>query len=136
VSLQLVELSAVPFNVMVFDPCVKPKLAPMIVTEVPIDPDAGEIPTIPAEVSVKARPLLLIFDTVTTILPVVPLGTGATIWVLLHVVGVVVIPLNVTVLDPCIEPKFVPVIVTGVPTEPEVGDRLARIGATVLVPRL
>jgi hypothetical protein len=32
--------------------------------------------------------------------------------------------LNVTVLEPCVEPKFVPVIVTDVPTTPEVGETL------------
>lgn len=36
--------------------------------------------------------------------------------------------MNVTVLDPCAEPKFVPVIVTPVPTEPEVGDRFVMVG--------
>jgi hypothetical protein len=33
------------------------------------------------------------------------------------------IPLKATVFDPCVAPKFVPVIVTGVPTGPEVGLR-------------
>ena len=35
-----------------------------------------------------------------------------------HVVGVAVVPLNVTVLVPCVAPKFVRVIVTAVPTGP------------------
>jgi hypothetical protein len=37
--------------------------------------------------------------------------------------------LNVTVLDPCVPPKFVPVIVTDVPTGPEVTFRLPMFGA-------
>ena len=45
------------------------------------------------------------------------------------VVGVAVVPLNVTVLVPCVAPKFVPVIVTDVPTGPLVGDRLVMLGA-------
>lgn len=64
--------------------------------------------------------------TVTTTLPVVaPVGTTATIDVLLQlVIEVVVVPLKVTVLVPCVVPKFVPVMVTEEPTAPEVGERL------------
>jgi hypothetical protein len=60
-------------------------------------------------------------------LPVVaPLGTGTTILVALQLVGVAAIPLNVTV--PIVDPKFVPMIVTGVPTGPDVGFRLVMLG--------
>ena len=45
-----------------------------------------------------------------------------------QLVGVAVVPLNVTVLVPCVAPKFVPVIVTDVPTGPLVGDRLVTVG--------
>ena len=45
-----------------------------------------------------------------------------------QLVGVAVVPLNVTVLVPCVAPKFVPVIVTAVPTGPLVGDRLVMLG--------
>ena len=48
--------------------------------------------------------------------------------VALQVVAVATVPLNVTVLLPCAEPKFVPVIVTGVPTEPEAGATLVMVG--------
>ena len=55
-------------------------------------------------------------------MPVVaPAGTVTAMLVLLQVVGVAVVPLKVTVLLPCVAPKLVPVIVTGVPTVPEVG---------------
>lgn len=37
-------------------------------------------------------------------------------------------PLNVTVLVLWVVPKFVPMMVTGVPTAPEVGDRLVILG--------
>ena len=41
-------------------------------------------------------------------------------------------PLNATVLVPCVAPKFVPVMVTDVPTGPEVGDKLVMLGAGVV----
>src|SRR2546430_5025467 len=67
-------------------------------------------------------PLLATPPTLTTTLPVVaPAGTGATMLVAAHVVGVAVVPLKVTVLVPLVAPKFVPVIVTRVPTGPLVG---------------
>jgi hypothetical protein len=43
-------------------------------------------------------------------------------------VGVPAVPLNVTVLAPCVAPKFAPEIVTGVPTTPELGLRLEILG--------
>lgn len=50
---------------------------------------------------------------------VAPAGTVATMDVLLQLVMAVAgIPLNATVLVPCVEPKFVPVIVTNAPTAP------------------
>ena len=56
---------------------------------------------------------------VTTTGPVVaPEGTGTAMLVEPQTVGVATVPLNVTVLVPCVEPKFVPVIVIGVPTFP------------------
>ncbi len=41
VALQLVAVAATPLNVTVLVPCVAPKFAPLIVTDVPISPDAG-----------------------------------------------------------------------------------------------
>ena len=79
-------------------------------------------------VTVKFTPLLARPPTVTTTLPVVaPAGTVTAMLVLLQVVAVAAVPLKVTVLLPCVAPKFVPVIVTGVPTAPEVGLRVATI---------
>ena len=83
-------------------------------------------------VTVKLTPLLATPPTVTTTFPVVaPLGTGATILVALQLVGVAAVPLNVTVLVPCVAPKFAPVIVTDAPTNPDAGFRLAMLGAGV-----
>jgi hypothetical protein len=84
--------------------------------------------------TVNAMPLLAAELTVTTTLPVdAPDGTGTTILVADQVVGVAVVPLNFTVLEPCVAPKFVPVTVTGVPTAPLVGDRLVMLGGGVTV---
>jgi len=74
--------------------------------------------------------LLAAPPTVTTTLPVVaPAGTSTTTLVALQLVGVAVVPLNFTVLVPCVAPKFVPVSVTDVPITPDTGFRLAMLGA-------
>jgi hypothetical protein len=50
-----------------------------------------------------------------------------------QVVGVAVVPLKVIVLVPCVAPKFMPLIVTGVPARPELVEMLFICGATVNV---
>src|SRR5208337_2677263 len=83
-----------------------------------------------ATVTVKFTPLLATPPTVTMTLPVVaPLGTGTVMLVPLQAVGVPAVPLNVTVLVPCVTPKFVPAIITDVPTDPDIGFRLVMLGA-------
>jgi hypothetical protein len=137
VALQLEAVAAVPLNVTVLVPCVAPKFVPVIVTDVPTAPEVGLRLVMPGVAStVKVAPLLTTPLTVTTTLPVVaPVGTFATILVALQLVIVAAVPLNVTVLVPCVAPKFVPVIVTDVPTVPDVGLRLviAGVGSTVNV---
>ena len=106
-------------------PCVAPKFVPVIVTVAPAKPDVGDSPLIAgAGVTVNGDPLLACPPTVTTILPVVaPLGTATVMLVALHALAVAAAtPLNITVLVPCVAPKFVPVIVTGAPAKPDVGD--------------
>src|SRR5256885_288107 len=62
-------------------------------------------------------------------LPVVaPEGTGTTILAAPQLVGVVTVPLKLTVLVTCAVPKFAPVIVTEVPTAPAVGESVAMLG--------
>src|SRR5712664_452990 len=79
--------------------------------------------------TVNCTPLLAIPPAVTTTLPVVaPAGTSATMLVALQLVGVATVPLNLTVLVPCVAPKFAPVIVTEVPTSPDVGFRVVMLG--------
>ena len=48
--------------------------------------------------------------------------------VALQLLGEAVVPANVTVLLPCVEPKKVPVIVTEVPTSPMFGDKAVIVG--------
>src|SRR5207245_3397379 len=84
--------------------------------------------------TVQLIPLLATPPTVTVTFPVVaPLGTGATMLVADHDVGVAVVPLNLTAVAPCVAPKFVPVIVTEAPTAPLVGDSevSVAVGTTV-----
>jgi len=124
VALQLMTPAAVPLKVTV---PLDPKFAPPIVTAVPTFPDVGfklviEGPDV--VVTVKFTPLLATPFTVTLTVPVVaPAGTDVAMFVGLQLVGVAARPLNVTVLVPCVDPKFIPAIVTGLPTGPEVEDR-------------
>src|SRR5437016_831208 len=126
VALQLVVVAVVPLKVTV---PVVPKLVPVIVTAVPTGPEVGFRLVMAGadEVTVKLTPLLAIPPTVTTTLPVVaPLGTDATMLVALQLVVLAVVPFKVTVP---VVPKFVPVMVTAVPTGPVVGFRLVMAGA-------
>ena len=43
------------------------------------------------------------------------------------------VPLKVTVLEPCVPPKLVPVMVTGVPVGPEFGTRFVMLGLVPFV---
>jgi hypothetical protein len=131
VALQLDGVAVVPLNVTVLVPWLAPKFVPAMVTEVPMPPEVGLRLVIvgAATVTVKLTPLLAIPPTVTTTFPVVaPLGTGTTILVALQLVGAAVVPLNVTALEPCVAPKFDPVIVTELPVVPVVGLRLVILG--------
>src|SRR6266496_361619 len=138
--LQLVGIVLIPLKVTVLVPWLAPKFVPAIVTEVPAGPDVGfKLLTLGGSVTVKGTPLLATPTTVTTTFPVVaPAGTGATMLVALQLVGVAVTPLNLTVLVPCEAPKFVPVIVTGVPAGPEVGLKSEMFGGETvkLIPLL
>src|SRR5580693_4411986 len=105
-----------------------------MVTCVPTGPDVGDrVVILGVGSTVNEEPLLAKPPTVTTMFPVAaPAGTVATIDVAPQLVIVVAaVPLNVTVLVPCVEPKFVPVTVTDTPTPPDVGDTLVMLGGTV-----
>jgi hypothetical protein len=128
---QLVGVAAVLLNVTVLAPWEVPKPVPEMVTEVPTGPEGGD-KLVMFGVTVNAAPLLAMLTTVTTTLPVVaPLGTGTTMDVALQLVGVAVVPLNFTVLLPCVAPKPLPEMVTEEPMIPEAGDKLEMVGVTV-----
>ena len=125
---QLVAVAVVPLKLTVLEPWLDPKEVPVIVTVAPTAPLIGDR-VVMLGVTVKPKPLLALPPTVTTTLPLVaPEGTVATIDVGLQPVAVAAVPLNVTVLVPWVGPKFVPVIVTDVPTGPELGDKLVMLG--------
>jgi hypothetical protein len=114
VALQLEGAAVVPLNFTVLVPCVVPKFAPVIVTDAPTAPVVGErLVMLGAGTTVKLTPLLSTPLAWTTTLPLAaPLGTGTTIDVALQLPGVAAVPLKLTVLVPCVVPKFVPVMVT------------------------
>ncbi len=87
-----------------------------------------------AATTVKLDPLLFTPLANTTTLPVVaPAGTVTAMLVALQLDTVAVVPLNVTLPLPWLEPKFVPVIVTAAPTASLVTDRLVMLGAETTV---
>ena len=130
VALQLLGVAAVPLNETVLAPRGNPKFIPVTVTDAPTCPAVGDRLLITGVFkTLKLVPLLGTPDTVTTTFPgVAPLGTGTTIETAFQLAGVADVPLNVTVLAPCMDPKFVPVIVTEAPTTPDGGDRLVILG--------
>jgi len=135
VALQLVGVAAVPLNVTELAACVLPKLVPVMVTAVPTAAEAGlRLEMLGVGRTVNAEPLLATPPAFTTTLPLAaPAGTGTAILVALQLVGVAAVPLNVTVLVPCVAPKLVPAMVTAVPTVAEAGLKLlmAAVGSTV-----
>jgi hypothetical protein len=136
VLLQFVAVAVAPLKVTVLVPCVEPKFVPVIVTPVPIGPEDGErLLIFGVGRTVNDTPLLGWPFTVMTTFPVLAaVGTVATIDVVPQLVIVVaVVPLKVTVLAPCVVPKFAPVIVTEAPTAPEVGDTLDMLGVGTTV---
>jgi hypothetical protein len=135
VAVQLVGVAVVPLNLTVFVPCVAPKFAPVMVTLEPMAPLVGDNDVIVgADVeTVNVTPLLDTppADTVTAPV-VVPVGTLVTMLVADQLIGVAAMPLNFTVLVPCVVPKFAPAIVTAAPIAPLVGDKDVIVGAVVV----
>lgn len=129
VLLHMVGVAVVLSKTTVLLPCVAPKFVPTIVTTAPTGSELGvRLVMLGVGRTVKLSPLLATALTVTTTLPVVaPAGTGTLIEALAQVVGVPGVPLNVTVLVPWEVPKPVPLIVTDVPTAPDVGVRLVML---------
>jgi hypothetical protein len=131
VAVHVFGVVAVPLNVTVLVPWTVPKAVPLMVTTLPTPPEVGERVVITGGgVTVNVCVLLPVPPIVTSTGPVVaPVGTGTTMVVPFQLVGVAAVPLKVTVLLPWVKLKFVPVIVTGAVTAPEVGERLVMVGA-------
>src|SRR5205807_1025064 len=112
------------------------KLVPLIVTLVPTGPVVGERPAmVGALTTVNELALVAVPPGVVTLTgPVVaPAGTVARIAVSEVTVKVALTPLNDTAVAPV---KFVPLIVTLVPTGPLVGVKLAIVGGLTTVNEL
>jgi hypothetical protein len=133
VELQLVgdAVTFLELKVTALPVAVGPKPVPVIVTDVPTGPVLVDRELIVGTTLKIAGLVATPPDVVTTTLPVVALGGTGTMMVKpfgFQVVGTAGVPLNVTVLLPCDEPKFVPVIVTDLPTAAEPGDTLVIVG--------
>lgn len=128
VSVQFVGNEEVPLKVTTSPVTNAPKFVPEINKVLPTAPEFVFSPVI-VGVTVNGTALLNAVLTPTITFPVdAPAGTGTTMLVAPQLVGVAVVPLKVTALVPCVAPKFVPVIVTTVPTWPEDGLRLVIFG--------
>src|SRR5207249_1298072 len=94
---QHVGVAVVPLNFTVLVPWVAPKFVPVMVTGAPTAPLVGASDVmLGVGNTVNATPLLATPLTVTTTFPVVaPAGTGTTMLVADHEVGVPAVPLNV-----------------------------------------
>ena len=128
VALTTLNVAATPLKVTLVAPV---KFVPVIVTVVPTGPNVGVNEAI---VGAPAAVVTLKFcelqslppGVVTQIFPVVaPVGTVAVIFVAESTVKFAETPWNVTLVAPV---KFVPVIVTVVPTGPEVGEKEVTVG--------
>lgn len=108
------------------------KFVPVMVTVVPTGPEVGvnEVIVGAGVVTVKLLVLVAVLPaTVTEIVPVVaPMGTVVAIEVAVLAVTTAVVPLNLTVLLAGVVLKFVPVMVSVVPTKPEAGVKLVMMG--------
>src|SRR4030095_1171993 len=117
-------------------PVVPVKFVPVIVTDVPTGPlDGLKEVIVGCWVNVKPRPLVAVpLGVVTVIRPVVaPTGTVVSIRVEETTLKLAAVPLKRTLVAPV---KFVPVIVTGVPTGPLVGLKDVIVGGCVTVKSL
>jgi hypothetical protein len=119
---QLAGVTFVPLKLIL--PATEPKFVPWTVMEAPTRAASGEILLMLGAGTVKLTLLLAVpLPEVTTILPLfVSAGTAVTMEVSLQLVMLAVVPLNETKPVPLIAPKLLPLIVTEVPADPEVGE--------------
>lgn len=101
-----------------------PKPLPLTWNWLPGMPLTGVVEFTTTEATLNVEEELELPPTVTLIAPLVaPVGTFATICVSLQLVMDAVTLLKETELVPCVEPKPLPVIVTGVLTRPPFGEK-------------
>src|SRR5882762_5552727 len=125
-----VKLALVPLNSTDVAPV---KFVPLMVTLVPTGPLPGvKLVMVGGLTNVKLPVLLAVPPAVVTLIgPVVaPAGTVAVIAVAEFTVKLALVPLNRTAVAPV---KFVPLIVTVVPTGPLLGVKLAIVGGLITV---
>ena len=128
VSIQLCIVAGVPLNVTVSPGTRFPKFVPGIDMESPTAPKGG-LTFVIVGVTVNGTKLLATPLTSMYAFPLVaPTGTGTVMLVALQFVGVAGVRLKVTVLVPCVAPKFVPVMVTEVPTRAALGLMFVMLG--------
>lgn len=137
VGVQLVDVAGIPLKVTVLEPWEGPKFTPEIVTELPTAPATGDKLLIKGVCdTLNGTPLLTSPFAVITIFPDVAfIGTGTSMLVELQLVGDAAVPLNVKVLEPCAEPKFVPPIITEAPGAATLGDSQVIEGAELCAPK-
>ena len=101
----------------------------------PTRPEAGDRAEITGVGNTaKGTPPLETALTVTTTFPeLAPEGTCATMALAVQLITAASVPLKVTVLFPCADPKFAPVMLTNEPTGPEDGERVAIVGVGMIV---
>jgi hypothetical protein len=105
-------------------------LPPLIVTEVGAVPVAGDrFEMIGDGTITKSSPLLGTPATLITTYPVVvPVGTVTPMLVALQLVTGAATPLKATVLVPWVNPKALPMMVTGIPGASNTGETLSIVG--------
>jgi hypothetical protein len=121
--------AAVPLKATTLFAAVVSKPVPDMMTAVPTEPLAGRNSVITGRTLKLSDEVAVMPSTVTEMTPVVaPEGTVVTIDVAVELSTVAVTPLNVTVLSIAVVSKFVPWIVTVLPTTPLVGEKPVIVG--------
>jgi hypothetical protein len=112
------------------EPCVVPKLVPLIVTDALTAPEVEDRLVIVGVARTVNGLLGLSPATLTVTFPLTaPAGTVTPMLLALQLVTVAfTLFANLTVLEPCDEPKFVPAIVTAAPPAAEFGVMLVTVG--------
>lgn len=117
-------MAGTPLKVRVLEPCVSPKLVPVMVTGPLMGAVAGETPVITGMTSTVPGGLEIPLTVTTRFAGPAgtPAGSGTVMLVSLQAVGVAFTPPIETALLPWLAPKLVPVMVNGVCTGATLGE--------------